>query len=114
MAFNYNKYKEAVTGSPTKALGIVTGAARLATKFPRVAKVANTLGMGGWIGADMMAKEGSTTRKVLDVVDLFDPATHVLGRAEKTITRGIHARKKIKERKIREIIKQKESDKKTK
>ena len=106
MAFNYSKYKEAVTGSPVKAAGIVTGAVRLATKFPRVAKVAKTLGMGGWVGADVMAKEGSTTRKVLDVVDLFDPATHILGKAEKVITRGVHARKKLKE--------QKESDKKTK
>ena len=106
MAFNYNKYKEAVTGSPTKALGIVTGAARLATKFPRIAKVANTLGMGSWIGADMMAKEGSTTRKVLNVVDFFDPLSRHLNRLEKTVTQGVRAYKKLKE--------QKESDKKTK
>ena len=57
------------SGSPIKIASAITQAL---TKYPRVAKAAQALGWGSYIGADVIAPEGSKTRKVLDFIDRVD------------------------------------------
>tara|TARA_R110000744_G_scaffold177313_1_gene296074 strand:+ start:446 stop:748 length:303 start_codon:yes stop_codon:yes gene_type:complete len=74
-------------GSPVKIQ-------KLITKYPRVAKYAEAIGLGGYIGADLLAPEGSKTRKVMDVITSFDidPISPKIDR----IFQGISSAKKSK------------------